>query len=134
MCSCTYFYNPVSNMDIFTAVRTSNLIRLNLILSTVGLADRSTAHGHRSKLSLYICVASKGLGCKVKIGKAVTLRQAPRRQEVQLVLVLDLGTRWSQWSASRLSRALPPGKGSLVTIGQEAGWALELVWTHHITS
>jgi hypothetical protein len=34
-----------------------------------------------------------------------------------------------EWSASRPGRALVPGKGSTVPIVQEAGWALEPVWT-----
>jgi hypothetical protein len=34
-----------------------------------------------------------------------------------------------EWSASRLGRALPPGKGPPVPIVQEAGWAPEPVWT-----
>jgi hypothetical protein len=34
-----------------------------------------------------------------------------------------------EWPASRPGRALPPGKGPLVPIGQEAGWAPEPVWT-----
>jgi hypothetical protein len=34
-----------------------------------------------------------------------------------------------EWSASRPGRALPPGKGPTVPIGQEAGWAPEPVWT-----
>jgi hypothetical protein len=37
-----------------------------------------------------------------------------------------------QWSASRPGRSLPPGKGPLVPIGQEAGWAPELVWTQRL--
>jgi hypothetical protein len=37
-----------------------------------------------------------------------------------------------EWSASRLSFPLPPRKGPLVHIGQEAGWAPELVWTQRI--
>jgi hypothetical protein len=32
-----------------------------------------------------------------------------------------------EWSASRLGRALPPGKEPPVPIGQEAGWASEPV-------
>jgi hypothetical protein len=36
------------------------------------------------------------------------------------------------WSASRLGRALSPEKGPPVPIVQEAGWALELVWTQRI--
>jgi hypothetical protein len=34
-----------------------------------------------------------------------------------------------EWSASRLGRALAPGKGPPVSIVQEAGWAPEPVWT-----
>jgi hypothetical protein len=37
-----------------------------------------------------------------------------------------------EWSASRLGRALPPGKGPPVPIVQEAGWAPELVWTQRL--
>jgi hypothetical protein len=44
----------------------------------------------------------------------------------------DPGTRWGEWSASRLSRALPPGKGPPVPIVQEAGWAPEPVWTQRL--
>jgi hypothetical protein len=36
----------------------------------------------------------------------------------------DLGTTLGEWSASRPSSALPPGKGPPVPTGQEAGWAL----------
>jgi hypothetical protein len=34
----------------------------------------------------------------------------------------DLGTRGGEWSASRIGRALPPGKGPPVPIRQEARW------------
>jgi hypothetical protein len=37
-----------------------------------------------------------------------------------------------EWSASRPGRALPPGKGPPVPIGEEAGWAPEPVWTQRI--
>jgi hypothetical protein len=37
-----------------------------------------------------------------------------------------------EWSASRPGRAVPPGKGPPVPIVQEAGWALEPVWTKRI--
>jgi hypothetical protein len=53
-------------------------------------------------------------------------------EEVQLLLIHDLGTRWGEWSASRPGRALPPGKGPPVLIGQEAGWAPEPIWTQRI--
>jgi hypothetical protein len=45
------------------------------------------------------------------------------------LLILDLGTRWGEWSASRSGRALVPGK---VPTGQDAGWASEPVWTQRI--
>jgi hypothetical protein len=50
-------------------------------------------------------------------------------EEVLLLLILDLGIRWGEWSASRPGRALAPGKGPPVPIVQEAGWAPEPVWT-----
>jgi hypothetical protein len=37
-----------------------------------------------------------------------------------------------EWSASCPGRALPPGKGLPVPIGQEAGWAPEPVWTQRL--
>jgi hypothetical protein len=48
---------------------------------------------------------------------------------VYLLLILDLGSRRCEWSASRSGRALAPAKGPLVPIVQEAGWAPEPVWT-----
>jgi hypothetical protein len=39
-----------------------------------------------------------------------------------------------EWSASRPGRALPPGKGPPVPIGQEAGWAPVPVWTQRLNS
>jgi hypothetical protein len=50
-------------------------------------------------------------------------------EEVWLLLIHDLGTRWGEWSASRPGRALPRGKDPPVPIVQEAGWAPESVWT-----
>jgi len=35
---------------------------------------------------------------------------------------------WGEWSAARPGRTLPPGKDP-VPILQQAGWALEPVWT-----
>jgi hypothetical protein len=51
---------------------------------------------------------------------------------VSLLLILNLGTRWGEWSASRPGRALPPGKGPPVPIGQETGWAPEPVWKQRL--
>jgi hypothetical protein len=37
-----------------------------------------------------------------------------------------------EWSASRPSHALRPGKGTLVPIVQESGWVPEPVWTQRL--
>jgi hypothetical protein len=37
-----------------------------------------------------------------------------------------------EWSVSCPGRALPPGKGPPVPIGQEADWAPELVWSQRL--
>jgi hypothetical protein len=37
-----------------------------------------------------------------------------------------------EWSESSPGRALPPGKGPPIPIGQEAGWAPEPVWTQRL--
>jgi hypothetical protein len=49
-----------------------------------------------------------------------------------VLLILDLCIRRCESSASRPGRALPPGKGPLVPIGQEAGWPPEPVWTQRL--
>jgi hypothetical protein len=43
---------------------------------------------------------------------------------------LTLALDGSEWSASRPSRALPPGKGPPVPTVQEAGWAPQPVWLY----
>jgi hypothetical protein len=53
--------------------------------------------------------------------------EAQGREEVWLLLIHDLGTRWGEWSASRPGRAL-----HTVPIGQEAGRAPEPVWTQEV--
>jgi hypothetical protein len=47
-------------------------------------------------------------------------------QDTQLLLILDLGTRWGERSASRPGRALTPGKGPPEPTGKR------LVWTHRL--
>jgi hypothetical protein len=51
-------------------------------------------------------------------GKVVPLyvMVAPEGREVQLLLVLNLGSEGGEWSASRLGHSLHPGKGSSVPI------------------
>jgi hypothetical protein len=39
------------------------------------------------------------------------------------LLILYLGTRWGEWSASHPGRTLAPGKGPSVPNVQEARWA-----------
>jgi hypothetical protein len=40
--------------------------------------------------------------------KVVPLRHVvTKREEVQLLLIIDLGTRWGEWSASCSGRTLP---------------------------
>jgi hypothetical protein len=64
--------------------------------------------------------------CKVKVKQSDT-RHGGAWEEKRYssnsfsTLALDGG----EWSASRPGRALPPGKGPPVPIGQEAGWAPE---------
>jgi hypothetical protein len=54
-------------------------------------------------------------------------------EEVQLLLILDLGTRWG-WvvSVTPRPRFYPRGKDPPVPIVQEAGWASEPVWTQRL--
>jgi hypothetical protein len=54
--------------------------------------------------------------------------EAQEKDEVQLLLIHDLGTRWGEWSASRPGRPLPPGKGPPVPIGQESVLHYECRW------
>jgi hypothetical protein len=58
--------------------------------------------------------------------------QALGGEELWLLLILDLGTRWSVWLGSRPGRALVSGKEPPVPIVQEAGWAPEPVWTQRL--
>jgi hypothetical protein len=66
--------------------------------------------------------------------KALTLHatEALGGEEVQLLLILDLGTRWGWVSASCPGRALAPGKAPPVPTVQETGWAPVPVWTKRL--
>jgi hypothetical protein len=66
---------------------------------------------------------------KVKLSRYTPWRHMGERRYSSysfLTSALDGG----EWSASRPGRALFQGKGPLVPIVQEAGWAPEPVWTH----
>jgi hypothetical protein len=54
-------------------------------------------------------------------------------EEVQLLLILNLGTIWGVSGQRHAPAALyPPGKGPPVPIVQKAGWAPEPVWTQRL--
>jgi hypothetical protein len=68
-------------------------------------------------------------------GKAVPLRSievhlGDRRCSSYFFLTSAL--EGGEWSASRLGRALPPGKEPPVPTVEEAGWAPEPVWTQRL--
>jgi hypothetical protein len=64
--------------------------------------------------------------CKVKQSHYTPWR-CLRREEVQLLLIHDFGTRWG-WVVS----LTPRPNGPPVLIGQEAGWDPEPVWTQRL--
>jgi hypothetical protein len=69
--------------------------------------------------------------CEAKICPATPCR-LQGGEEIQLLLILYLGTRWG-WVVSVTSRPrFPPGRGPSIPIVQEAGWASELVWTQKL--
>jgi hypothetical protein len=53
-------------------------------------------------------------------------------EQLELLLILDLGTRWV-WVVNVTPRTrFALGKGPPVPIVQEAGWASEQVWTQEL--
>jgi hypothetical protein len=68
--------------------------------------------------------------------KAVPLRHAGGKGERGISsLIPGLSTTLlhaGEWSASCPGRSLPAGEKKPVPIGQEAGWASELVWTQRL--
>jgi hypothetical protein len=58
--------------------------------------------------------------CKKKKSFPATAIQATRWRAVKLLLILELGTR-CEWSASRPSRALPPGKDPRYSLDRRLG-------------
>jgi hypothetical protein len=71
--------------------------------------------------------------CLIK-AKAVPLHatKALGGEEVQFLLIHDVGTRWAWVVSIRPRPRISPGKGSPVPIGQETGWAPEPVWTQRL--
>jgi hypothetical protein len=68
---------------------------------------------------------------KVKVSSYTPWRRmGERRYNSYSYLTSELDG--GKWSASRPSRALPPGKEPPVPIVQEAGWAPEPVWTQRL--
>jgi hypothetical protein len=65
-----------------------------------------------------------------KVSKAVPLHAMEALGGRGGIVTSALGG--GEWSASRPGRALPPGKGHPVPIGEEDGWAPEPVWTQRI--
>jgi hypothetical protein len=54
------------------------------------------------------------------------------REEVWLLLILNLGTRWGLVVSVTTRSRFTPGERTPVPIGQEAGWAPEPVWTQRL--
>jgi hypothetical protein len=53
-------------------------------------------------------------------------------EDVWILLILDLGTRWCVVSVTPRPRFRPGERTPPVTIVQEAGWAPEPVWTQRL--
>jgi hypothetical protein len=65
---------------------------------------------------------------KIKLSH-YTPRRRLEGEEAKFLLIIDLSTRWDEWSASRPGRALASGKGPPVPIEQKVEWAPEPVRT-----
>jgi hypothetical protein len=100
--------------------------------SDSGQAPREDSCAH----TVMICRSHKNFFISVATGKAKAVPLHTMKglggEEVYLLLILDLGTRWGKWSALRPGRALAPGKGPPVPIVQEAVLAPEPVWTQRL--
>jgi hypothetical protein len=51
---------------------------------------------------------------------------------IYILLILDIGIRWGEWSASRPGHYLAPRKIPPVPIEQEAARSSELLWTQRL--
>jgi hypothetical protein len=84
--------------------------------------------------SLSFMIRHSKLSCHSTVNKDVPLSPCRLQggDEIQPLLILDLGTRWG-WAVSVTPRShFTPGNGPPVPIGQEAGWPSELVWTQRL--
>jgi hypothetical protein len=72
------------------------------------------------------------LASKVKQSHYTPCRRLWGEERYSACLFLTSALDGDEWSASRPIRPLPPGKAPPVPIGQEAGWASEVVWTQRL--
>jgi hypothetical protein len=130
----THFAGPVPQVKIIGQYQMSGRI---LLLPISGNGDINLTlgkylqfqPGHRLYwLRVFVVFLSRSREIKVTQPHN-TLMDGQGGQEVYPLLILNLGTRWGEWSASRPGRALPPGKGPTVPTGKEAGWAQS--WSGH---
>jgi hypothetical protein len=83
------------------------------------------------KFKSCMCILSYSYLCKVKQCRYTPWRLLGERRYSShsfTTSALDGG----EWSVLRLGHTLPPGKGPLLPIGQESGWAPELVCAHRL--
>jgi hypothetical protein len=78
-----------------------------------------------------MCKITDKVKVKVKVSRYTPWRRLGG-EEVQLLLILNLGTGWGWVVVITLRPRFTPGKGPLVPIVQEAGWAPEPVWTQRL--
>jgi hypothetical protein len=86
-----------------------------------------------------VCIAAMKMWqaiifCEVKknVKQSHDIYEGAGGEEVQLLLIHDLGTKWG-WVVGLTPRPrFNPGKGPPIPIGQEAGWAPETVCTRRL--
>jgi hypothetical protein len=67
-----------------------------------------------------------------KVKQSATLRWRLVGEEIYLLLILDLVTKWGLVVSVTPRPRFAPGKGPPVPIVQEAGWASKPVWTQRL--
>jgi hypothetical protein len=116
----------------FTVARWINMHIKIMTLSFLALAERV----HKQDILCFLTKTEKKSWNLVTYGKKVkqshnTPMEAQGERIYSSYSFMSLALDGSEWSASRLCRALP-GKGPPVPIVQEAGWASEPVWTERL--